>query len=90
MPNKSQFKSGPWYDTASQYQSVGENHHTLEVFEEEKPPQVHENTGSVLHQVLRHKQLHAVLLNMLVFRYVTPADVGVDRHLNNGAGSRRE
>jgi hypothetical protein len=60
--------SGPWYDAASQYESVGKYHHALEVFEEEEPLQVHENTGSVLHQVPRHKQLHPVLLNVLVFR----------------------
>jgi len=63
----------------------------LELWEEEQePPQAYAEVPGVLNQVLGHEQLDIPLLRHLVAGLVPPAlDVGIDRYLENTAGSSR-
>ncbi len=58
--------------------------------EEPELLQLHRQLARVLGQVGGHQQLHSFLVDHLVTRGVpAPGDVGIDRYLSGGTGSRR-
>ncbi len=57
--------------------------------EEPELLQLHRQLARVLGQVGGHQQLHSFLVNHLVTRGVpAPCNVGIDRYLSGGTGSR--
>ena len=58
--------------------------------QEQKPLQVYGQVRSVPGQVGRKQQLHTILVYHTILGSVPSTDVGIDRYLDAGAGSRGE
>ena len=74
----------------AQNQAVVQLHFGLQVSQEQKALQVYGQVRSVPGQVGRKQQLHAILVYHTILGSVPSTDVGIDRYLDAGAGSRGE
>ena len=74
---------------SSQNQAIGQFGLGFQAAENPELLQLHRQLARVLGQVGGHQQLHSFLMDHLVTRGVAaPGDVGIDRYLSGGTGSR--
>ncbi len=74
---------------SSQNQAIGQFGFGFQAPEEPELLQLHRQMARVLGQVGGHQQFHSFLTDHLVTRGVPPpGDVGIDRYLSGGTGSR--